>query len=92
MSTDLNTEEVNEPVHVLASFRHASRGGSLAKPEVMEWRGRRYRITDTGLRWPTSKGRRMLHRFTFSHNGSCFELEFDAEALTWQLLRLSTEA
>jgi hypothetical protein len=83
------TQDINETVSLLVSFRWSSRGTPLAQPEIMTWRGRRYRITQVGLRWPTTKGHRMLHRFTFAVQGTAFELEFDAEALSWQLLRIS---
>lgn len=88
----MNTEEINEPVAVIASFRQTKRGAAVARPEIMTWRDRRYRITDLGLRYPTTKGQRMLHRFTFAINDSAYELEFDAENLQWQLLRISSGA
>ena len=87
----MTTQEVNEPVQMLVAFKQTSRGNPLAKPELMIWNGRRYRVTETGLRWPTTKGHRMLHRFTFAVEGTAFELEFDAEDLSWQLLRTSSE-
>jgi hypothetical protein len=83
------TEIINEPVEVLASFKRTTRGAALAKPELMNWRGRRYAITQLGLRYPTSKGQRTMHRFTFAHQDTMFELEFDSEDLTWQLLKVS---
>ena len=83
----MRSEEVNEPVEVLASFRRGRHDAALAAPEVMHWRGRRYRIGRLGLRYPTAKGHRMLHRFTFSIDDTTFELEFDAEPPTWQLVR-----
>lgn len=83
------TEDINEPVGVIASFRQGKFGSIIARPEIMHWRGRRYRISEIGLRHPTTKGSRMLHRFTFSINDMAYELEFDAEQLSWQLLRVN---
>ncbi len=83
------TEIINEPVTILASFRRGLRGGGIAQPEIMHWRGRRYRIARMGLRYPTQQGHRMLHRFTFVVNETMFEVEFDAENLTWQLTKTS---
>ena len=80
-------EEINEAVEVLTSFKRSARGTGLAVPEIINWRGRRLRITKNGLRDPTIKGHRMLHRFTFIVDETSYELEFDAESLTWQLLR-----
>jgi hypothetical protein len=82
-------EDINEPIEILASFKRTTRGTAVAKPEIMNWRGRRYQIDQLGLRYPTTKGRRTMHRFTFAHDNTMFELEFDSEQLTWQLLRLS---
>ncbi len=82
-------EEINEPVGIIASFATTSHGVPIAKPEIMSWRGRRYRIDKLGLRYPTPQGRRLRHRFTFSTNDTMFEVEFDTETLAWQLLRLS---
>ncbi|HSX02284.1 MAG TPA: hypothetical protein VLI05_03115 [Candidatus Saccharimonadia bacterium] len=81
-------EDINEPVNVLVSFRRSARDTGLAQPEIMHWRGRRYRIREMGMRYPTTKGQRMLHRFTFAVDGTTFELEFDAERLIWQLIRM----
>lgn len=86
----MHTEEINEPVGVIASFRQGRHGAATARPEIMHWRGRRYRIGAMGLRYPTTKGSRMLHRFTFSINDTAFELEFDAETLSWQLLSVNS--
>jgi hypothetical protein len=83
------TQDIHQPVAVIASFRQTARGASVAQPEIMHWQGRRYRIDQLGLRYPTHKGTRMLHRFTFAVDDTTFELEFDAEHLTWELVRLS---
>ena len=83
------TEDIYEPVDVIASFKRNSRNTAMVRPEIMHWRSRHYRVQRIGLRWPTTKGSRMLHRFTFVVDETTFELEFDAERLTWQLLRTS---
>ena len=83
-------EEINEPVDVIASFQRTKRGASLVQPEIMLWNNRRYRISRLGLRYPTTRGQRMVHRFTFVLEDTAYELEFDAEALTWKLLRSNT--
>lgn len=85
------SEEIQETVNVIASFRQTARGASIARPEIMLWRGRRYRVHQLGLRWPTLKGQRMLHSFTFTVNNTLFEVEFNAENLSWKLLRISDE-
>jgi hypothetical protein len=83
------TQQIHEPIAVIASFRQTARGATQARPEIMHWKGRRYRVDQIGLRYPTSKGARMLHRFTFAVNDTTFEVEFDAERLTWELVSLS---
>lgn len=83
------TEDIHEPVNIIASFRRSARGNGLARPEIMDWRGRHYKIQNMGLRWPTTRGARMLHRFTFVVNETTFEVEFDAERLVWELLRIT---
>lgn len=82
-------QEIHEPIAVIASFRQTNRGITQARPEIMHWNGRRYRVAQIGLRYPTAKGTRMVHRFTFAVDNTTFEVEFDAENLTWELIRLS---
>jgi hypothetical protein len=82
-------QEVHEPIAVIASFRQTQRGAALARPEIMHWQGRRYRVDQLGLRYPTNKGARTLHRFTFAVDDTTFEVEFDSERLSWELVRLS---
>ncbi len=84
--------EIHEPVAVIASFRQTARGTTQARPEIMHWNGRRYRVAQIGLRYPTAKGARMVHRFTFAVNDTTFEVEFDAERLTWELVRFSDDS
>ena len=81
------TEIINEAVDIIASFKQNKRGGSTARPEIMIWRERRYHIDKIGMRYPAPKGGRYFHRFTFTANGTAFELELDAALLSWQLLR-----
>ncbi len=82
-------QDINEPVNILASFRQTAHGAWVAKPEFMTWHDRRYRVQELGLRYPTSKGNRLRHRFTFSVDDTAFEVEFDAELLAWHLVRIS---
>ena len=82
-------EDINEPVEVIATFKQTPRGAALVRPEVVRWHQHELRLGQMGLRHPTMKGHRMLHRFTFTIADTAYELEFDAEQLTWSLLRLA---
>lgn len=82
-------ETVDEPVSVIASFNVNRRGNAVAKPEIMNWRGRRYRISELGMRYPVPSEDRYAHRFTFAVDGTAFELEFNAKLLTWRLIKIS---
>jgi hypothetical protein len=85
----MNFEDINEKVEILISFKHTARGNAQVMPEVMNWHGRRYRFTKLGLHYPTTQGKRMVHRFTMTTEAAFFELEFNAEELSWSLLRVS---
>ena len=85
----MDFETIEEPVEVIATFRQTATGAAIVRPERIRWNGRELRLEQMGLRHPTTKGHRMLHRFTFTINDTAYEIEFDAERLTWSLLRLA---
>jgi hypothetical protein len=82
-------ESINEPIEVLASFRLAKGGSALVKPEIINWAGRRYKVDQLGLRYPTQTGVRTVHVFTVLCKDTAMELEFDSHALTWKLRKIS---
>jgi hypothetical protein len=83
------TESINEPIDVLASFRLSKGGSALVKPEVINWGGRRYKVDQLGLRYPTRAGQRTVHVFTVLCAETAMELEFDSHDLTWKLRKIS---
>ncbi len=58
----------------------------------MEYGGRTVIFTETGLRHPTTKGQRMVHVFDMTDGQADYRLEFDAEALRWQLVYIADQA
>ncbi len=82
-------EKIDEPVRVLMSFGYTPRGAAKARPEILVWNERRYRVEQLTLYHPTTKGARMVHIFDFlAEGGILFKAAFDAEALTWRLLEV----
>ncbi len=79
---------INERVDVVAVFRRQGALSSVCMPRKMRWRGRDIELTELALRHPTVAGKRMIHVFHMSDGANGYRLEFDAEALTWQLVAM----
>lgn len=76
---------LNERIVVVAAF-----GEGLNPCQPIRFRrpnGREVKITEIGLRHPSSKGTRTLHIFDVTDGGADYRLEFDTERLTWHLTR-----
>lgn len=84
-----NSVEVNRDVNIVAYYFH-NRGNRLkCFPKKMEYDGRNVVFTETGLRYPTKKGQKMVHVFDMTDGQADYRLEFDAEVLDWKLVRVS---
>lgn len=74
---------LNELVEVVAVFRP---GRTMCEPvKFRRSNGQEIRITEIGLRHPTSRGTRTVHMFDVTDGGADYRLEFDSERLTWHL-------
>ena len=74
---------LNERVEVIAIFGD---GLNPCKPvRFKRANGREVDITEIGLCYPTTAGRRMVHMFDVTDGGADYRLEFDSERLTWLL-------
>lgn len=60
----------------------------LVKPIRMRWRDREITFVEQGLRHPTVQGKRMIHVFHMSDGTNNYRIEFDAENLTWTLVKM----
>ncbi len=60
-------------------------------PKKMEYGGRTITFTETGLRHPTHRGKRMIHVFDMTDGQADYRLEFDAEALRWRLVYIADQ-
>lgn len=78
-------EQVNESVSVDLLSNHLKKS---AYPWVIEWRGRRYRITKIGLHHVLREGRVLFHVFSVTDGTTFFKLRFDTETLGWKLLEI----
>ena len=83
-------EQVHEPVHVLAGFRHRPNRIQVL-PYVMDWRGKRYRLDIMGLHHPARRGAQNFHIFEFSSGNNKFTLELNPETLGWTLTEVYHE-
>lgn len=82
------TVAINERVDVVAMYKKSGDALGLCVPCKMRWRGREITLTELALRHPTVAGKRMIHVFHVSDGSNGYRLEFDAEALTWQLVAM----
>lgn len=84
-----NIIKINKDVSIVAYYFH-NRGNRLkCFPKKMEYEGKSVIFTETGLRHPTKKGRRMVHVFDMTDGEADYRLEFDAEGLTWTLVSIT---
>ncbi|MEO6760893.1 MAG: hypothetical protein ABI220_00755 [Candidatus Saccharimonadales bacterium] len=80
--------EINERVDVAAYYYAKGEFMSLVRPIKMRWRSQDITFTEQGLRHPTIQGKRMIHVFHVSDGTNNYRLEFDAENLTWTLVKV----
>lgn len=78
-------EECHEPVSMLAVFSPARRGGVRVVPQVLQWRGKRWRVDTMGLYHPERRGTKRVHIFGFSSGETAFRVELDPDSLEWTL-------
>lgn len=81
---------INKDVAIVAYY---FRGHNQPRcfPKRMEYSGRQITFTETGLRHPTHKGRRMVHVFDMTDGAADYRLEFDAESLVWKLVYIADQ-
>ncbi len=75
---------VDERVEVAAVYRSTD-GLPICMPLKMRYKNQEVVFKKLGLRHPTKKGLRMIHVFDVSDGVNDYRLEFDAEALIWNL-------
>ena len=80
--------EINERIDVVATYYAKGEFIELVKPIKMRWRGKEIVFALQGLRHPTIQGKRMLHVFHMSDGVNNYRIEFDAENLTWTLVKM----
>ena len=76
---------LDERIEVIAVF-----GGGLNPCKPIRFRrrnGREIKITEIGLRHPSTQGLRTIHVFDVTDGGADYRLELDSERLTWRLTR-----
>jgi hypothetical protein len=78
-------EVVNEPVDVLATFEYDRRKVIKVRPQVLKWRGKRYKVDTFGLYHPERRGVRLFHIFSFSCGTTAFRVELDPDTLGWTM-------
>jgi hypothetical protein len=79
---------INERVEILAMYRQGVDVSQISYPAKMKWRHEEITFARLNLRHPTAKGKRMIHVFDVSDGVNDYRLEFDAEALTWELVAM----
>ena len=80
---------INKRVRVLAIYADGKNKNMPCHPIRMIYQGKEYTFTETGLIYPTVKGKRMVHIFDMTDSQADYRLEFDAENLIWTLISIS---
>ena len=76
---------LNERVDVIAAY---GEGLNPCRPIKFRRRnGREIVVSEIGLRYPSSRGKRLVHIFDVTDQEADYRLEFDSERLTWYLTR-----
>jgi hypothetical protein len=81
----LMREECDELVSVLASFAPGPKQSVRVQPHILQWRGRRYRLSVMGMYHPERRGTKRFHIFSFAAGETAFRMELDPETLEWRL-------
>lgn len=76
---------LNEAVEVLAIFNKSNQPCQPVR--FKRKNGREVVVTETGLSYPVSAGRKTVHVFDATDGAADYRLEFDSERLTWKLTR-----
>lgn len=80
---------INKDVNIVAYYFKNGQRRLRCFPKRMEYGGKRVDFTETGLVYPTQKGRRMIHVFDMTDGQADYRLEFDAQALSWKLVAIT---
>jgi hypothetical protein len=78
--------EMGEPIKVGVVFDPER---SLI-PKWFSWNGRRHEIQRITFNWKVRDGQRMFHHFAVTDGTNLYELTYDASALSWKLMAVST--
>ena len=84
-----NKVTINKAVNVVAFYFKNTGHRLKCFPKRMEYDGKRVEFTETGLRHPVQKGRRLIHIFEMTDGSADYRLEFDAEKLDWTLVSMA---
>ena len=79
-------KKVEESVVVAAIFGRKP----LLKPVWFIWRNQQYPIHKITYSWVNKEGRAKLYHFSVSDGVNLYELCYNSERLTWQLVALDT--
>lgn len=78
-------EDMDEPVHVMASFVFNGTHRVKVVPHIVGWKGQRYRVTTMGLYHPERRGTKRIHIFEFTCSAMKLRVELDPDSLEWTL-------
>ncbi len=82
------TIEINQMVDVVTIYRAHASELFRSMPWKMRYNGQDIEFTKLGMRYPTEKGKRMIHVFEVSDGVNDYRIEYDAERLTWTLISM----
>jgi hypothetical protein len=80
----MGTTELNDPIDVLAKFRHGT-----VEPTLLRWQGRRYWVQRLNLHHAEKRGTDNVHYFSVTTEVGDCTLCYSQNDLTWKLLETS---
>jgi hypothetical protein len=84
-SVSMRIEEIQEPIEVIALFRH----GKLS-PLKFRWKGREYPVRRMNCTWTTDEGETRFHHFAvMSDSPDVYELTYNRSSYEWKIENVS---
>jgi hypothetical protein len=89
----MNRVSINKEVSVTALYfrNNSNRDRLKSYPKRMEYNGREYNFTESGLRYLIHKGQQLIQVFDMSDGLANYRLRFDGQNKLWTLVDI-TEA
>lgn len=83
------TENINEKASVIAVFGYGMEEG--LRPVKFKWRGREFKVDKINYKWRRKEGRTTFEHFSLATDRGLYELSYNLEDLSWQVLSFTED-